>query len=109
MDGGKKALLTSGSGTSVADTGETVSAEAAVSYNDLGDRAPRLVALDEVPSEVDESGRIRLASYIAALGLDLIYTSHGWDGAPGAWDGIDLYDLEAGSDGWGDQPSPVTS
>lgn len=59
----------------------------------------RLAALDEVPSEVDEEGREGLARYIAELDLDLVATSHHWDGAPGAWDGIDAHDLEAGPDG----------
>ena len=31
--------------------------------------------------------------------LDLVCTSHLWDGCPGAWDGIDAHDLEAGPDG----------
>jgi len=59
----------------------------------------RLVALDEVPVEVDERGREGLARYIAELDLDLICTSYLWDGCPGAWDGIDAHDLEAGPDG----------
>lgn len=67
------------------------------------DRSPatsaRLAALDEVPAEVDEQGRESLARYIAALDLDLICTSYLWDGAPGAWDGIDAHDLEAAPDG----------
>ena len=71
----------------------------AATYDRFGDEALRLLALDEVPSEVDEAGKEGLARYIAQLGLDLIATSHGWDGAPGAWDGIDAYDLEVGSDG----------
>ena len=58
----------------------------------------RLAALDEVPAEVDERGREGLARYIAELDLDLICTSYLWDGAPGAWDGIDAWDLEAGPD-----------
>jgi hypothetical protein len=44
--------------------------------------AARLAALDEVPSEVDAEGREGLARYIAQLDLDLIATSHHWDGAP---------------------------
>ncbi|MEA5117236.1 MAG: SbcC/MukB-like Walker B domain-containing protein [Propionicimonas sp.] len=57
--------------------------------------ALRLTALDEVPAEVDEQGREGLARYLAELDLDVICTSYLWDGAPGAWDGIDAYDLEA--------------
>ena len=62
-------------------------------YDDLPATALRLVALDEVPGEVDEQGREGLARYIASLDLDLVCTSHSWDGAPGAWDGTDIYDL----------------
>lgn len=62
-------------------------------YDDLPETAMRLVALDEVPGEVDEQGREGLARYIASLDLDLVCTSHSWDGAPGAWDGTDIYDL----------------
>jgi hypothetical protein len=40
-----------------------------------------------------------LARYIAELDLDLVCTSYSWDGCPGAWDGIDAHDLEAGPDG----------
>jgi hypothetical protein len=58
----------------------------------------RLAALDEVPTEVDEEGRTALARYLAELDLDLLCTSHSWDGAPGAWDGIDAYDLEKDTD-----------
>jgi hypothetical protein len=58
----------------------------------------RLAALDEVPAEVDEQGREGLARYIATLDLDLICTSYLWDGAPGAWDGIDAWDLESAAD-----------
>ena len=29
----------------------------------------------------------------------MICTSYLWDGCPGAWDGIDAHDLEAGADG----------
>lgn len=60
--------------------------------------ALRLTALDEVPAEVDEQGREGLARYLAELDLDVICTSYLWDGAPGAWDGIDAYDLEAVDD-----------
>ena len=59
----------------------------------------RLAALDEVPAEVDERGREGLARFIAELDLDLVCTSYLWDGAPGAWDGIDAHDLEAAGDG----------
>ena len=55
----------------------------------------RLATLDEVPVEVDEVGREGLARYIAELDLDLLCTSHLWDGAPGAWDGVDAWDFEA--------------
>lgn len=61
--------------------------------------ALRLVPLDEVPAEVDERGREGLARYLAELDLDILCTSYLWDGAPGAWDGIDAHDLEAGADG----------
>jgi dsDNA-binding SOS-regulon protein len=71
----------------------------AAAYDRFPDGATRLVALDEVPSEVDQEGREDLARYIAELDLDLVATSHQWDGAPGAWDGIDAHDLEAGPDG----------
>jgi hypothetical protein len=71
----------------------------AAAYDRLGPKVLRLVTLDEVPAEVDERGREGLARYIAALDLDLICTSYLWDGAPGAWDGIEAYDLEAGDDG----------
>jgi DNA polymerase III delta prime subunit len=71
----------------------------AAGYDRLGPKAPRLVTLDEVPAEVDERGREGLARYIAELDLDLICTSYLWDGCPGAWDGVDAYDLEAGPDG----------
>ncbi|GAA1733123.1 MULTISPECIES: hypothetical protein [Streptomyces] len=36
---------------------------------------------------------------LAELDVDLLCTSYLWDGAPGAWDGIDAHDLEAGEDG----------
>lgn len=71
----------------------------AAGYDSLGTTGLRLAALDEVPAEVDERGREGLARYLADLDLDLVATSYLWDGAPGAWDGIDAYDLEAGSDG----------
>jgi hypothetical protein len=70
----------------------------AAGYDRLGDTVLRLAALDEVPAEVDEQGREGLARYIASLDLDLICTSYLWDGAPGAWDGIDAWDLEAAAD-----------
>jgi DNA polymerase III delta prime subunit len=73
-------------------------AAAAAGYDGLAATGARLVALDEVPAEVDERGRQGLARYLADLDLDVIATSHLWDGSPGAWDGIDAYDLEAGSD-----------
>jgi hypothetical protein len=73
-------------------------AAVAAAYDQFGPKAPRLVALDEVPAEVDDRGREGLARYIAELDLDLICTSFMWDGCPGAWDGIDAYDLEAGPD-----------
>jgi hypothetical protein len=53
----------------------------------------------KVPAEVDERGREGLARYMAELDLDLVCTSYLWDGAPGAWDGIDAHDLESGGDG----------
>jgi len=68
----------------------------AAAYDKFGERALRLVSLDEIPAEVDESGREGLAKYLAELELDLICTSYLWDGCPGAWDGIDAHDLEAG-------------
>jgi hypothetical protein len=71
----------------------------AANYDRFGSRALRLVPLDEVPAEVDEQGREGLARYIGELDLDLICTSYLWDGCPGAWDGIDAHDLEAGPDG----------
>lgn len=71
----------------------------AASYDRLGQTGLRLAALDEVPAEVDERGREGLARYLAQLDLDLICTSYLWDGSPGAWDGIDAHDLEAGPDG----------
>jgi len=74
-------------------------AAVAAAYDTFPASACRLAALDEVPSEVDEDGREGLARYIAELDLDLIATSHHWDGAPGAWDGIDAHDLEAAPDG----------
>lgn len=74
-------------------------AAVAAAYDKFPETALRLAALDEVPSDVDEAGREGLARYIASLDLDLLATSHGWDGAPGAWDGIDAFDLEAAPDG----------
>lgn len=71
----------------------------AANYDRLGPTGLRLAALDEVPAEVDERGREGLARYLAELDLDLLCTSYLWDGAPGAWDGIDAHDLEAGPDG----------
>ncbi|MDP2316540.1 MAG: SbcC/MukB-like Walker B domain-containing protein [Pseudomonadota bacterium] len=71
----------------------------AASYDRFGPQGLRLVALDEVPTEVDDRGREGLARYIAELDLDLCCTSHLWEGCPGAWDGIDAFDLEAGPDG----------
>ncbi|WP_433789627.1 SbcC/MukB-like Walker B domain-containing protein [Actinoplanes sp. CA-252034] len=73
-------------------------AAVAAYFDQLDTTGPRLIALDEVPAEVDERGREGLARYIADLDLDLICTSYLWDGAPGAWDGIDAWDLEAGPD-----------
>ncbi|HEX8345032.1 MAG TPA: SbcC/MukB-like Walker B domain-containing protein [Actinoplanes sp.] len=73
-------------------------AAVAAYYDQLDMAGLRLAALDEVPAEVDERGREGLARYIAELDLDLICTSYLWDGAPGAWDGIDAWDLEAGPD-----------
>lgn len=71
----------------------------AAAYDRFGEKALRLVTLDEVPAEVDDRGREGLARYIAQLDLDLVCTSYLWDGCPGAWDGIDAHDLEAGPDG----------
>jgi hypothetical protein len=73
-------------------------ASVAAFYDQLDLTGLRLAALDEVPAEVDEQGREGLARYIAELDLDLICTSYLWDGAPGAWDGVDAFDLEAGPD-----------
>jgi hypothetical protein len=70
----------------------------AAGYDRFGERVLRLAALDEVPAEVDEQGREGLARYLATLDLDLICTSYLWDGAPGAWDGIDAWDLESAPD-----------
>jgi Putative exonuclease SbcCD, C subunit len=70
----------------------------AAGYDQLGATVLRLAALDEVPAEVDEQGREGLARYIAHLDLDLICTSYLWDGAPGAWDGVDAWDLESAAD-----------
>ncbi|MBB5891415.1 SbcC/MukB-like Walker B domain-containing protein [Kutzneria kofuensis] len=74
-------------------------AAVAAAYDSLVPSGLRLIALDEVPAEVDERGREGLARYLAELDLDLVCTSYLWDGAPGAWDGIDAHDLEAAGDG----------
>ncbi|GHE11926.1 SbcC/MukB-like Walker B domain-containing protein [Streptomyces alanosinicus] len=71
----------------------------AAEYRDLPAHALRLCALDEVPGEVDEAGRDGIAKYTASLDLDLMCTSHHWDGSPGAWDGIDIHDLAKSSTG----------
>ncbi|WP_069770982.1 SbcC/MukB-like Walker B domain-containing protein [Streptomyces sp. LUP30] len=71
----------------------------AAGYDRFPSTGLRLVPLDEVPAEVDERGREGLARYLAELDLDVLCTSYLWDGAPGAWDGIDAHDLEAGADG----------
>ena len=71
----------------------------AAAYDRFGEKTLRLVPLDEVPVEVDERGREGLARYIADLDLDLVCSSYLWDGCPGAWDGIDAHDMEAGPDG----------
>ncbi|MFE5757507.1 SbcC/MukB-like Walker B domain-containing protein [Streptomyces massasporeus] len=68
-------------------------------YRELPGYAARLCALDEVPGEIDERGRDGIAAYTASLDLDLMCTSHHWDGSPGAWDGIDIYDLEKSTNG----------
>ncbi|MER5960277.1 SbcC/MukB-like Walker B domain-containing protein [Streptomyces sp. NPDC001893] len=70
----------------------------AASYDRFTTTGLRLVPLDEVPAEVDERGREGLARYLATLDLDILCTSYLWDGAPGAWDGIDAHDLEAAPD-----------
>lgn len=70
-------------------------AAVAALYDRMPATCPRLAALYEVPAEVDEAGREGVARYIAELDLDLIATSYVLDGAPGAWDGIDAWDLEA--------------
>jgi hypothetical protein len=74
-------------------------AAVAAFYDQLDLGGLRLAALDEVPAEVDERGRESLARYLAELDLDIICTSYLWDGAPGAWDGIDAWDLEEAPDG----------
>lgn len=74
-------------------------AAVAAAYDGLTPSGLRLAALDEVPAEVDERGREGLARYMAELDLDLVCTSYLWDGAPGAWDGVDAHDLEAAEDG----------
>ncbi|MGK7235785.1 SbcC/MukB-like Walker B domain-containing protein [Streptomyces hygroscopicus] len=71
----------------------------AAEYRHLPAHALRLCALDEVPGEVDEAGRDGIARYTASLDLDLMCTSHHWDGSPGAWDGIDIHDLAKSSTG----------
>ncbi|WP_329392624.1 hypothetical protein OHA45_37170 [Streptomyces lydicus] len=71
----------------------------AAEYRDLPAHALRLCALDEVPGEVDQAGRDGIAEYTASLDLDLMCTSHHWDGSPGAWDGIDIHDLAKSSTG----------
>lgn len=71
----------------------------AAEYRDLPAHALRLCALDEVPGEIDEAGRDGIAAYTASLDLDLMCTSHHWDGSPGAWDGIDVHDLAKSSTG----------
>ncbi|WP_331731102.1 SbcC/MukB-like Walker B domain-containing protein [Streptomyces phaeochromogenes] len=71
----------------------------AAGYDRFTSTGLRLVPLDEVPAEVDDRGREGLARYLAELDLDILCTSYLWDGAPGAWDGIDAHDLEAGADG----------
>ncbi|MFC9221978.1 SbcC/MukB-like Walker B domain-containing protein [Streptomyces hygroscopicus] len=71
----------------------------AAEYRHLPAHALRLCALDEVPGEVDEAGRDGIAKYTASLDLDLMCTSHHWDGSPGAWDGIDIHDLAKSSTG----------
>ena len=68
-------------------------AAVAAAYDRLGESALRLAALDEVPIAVDGTGLEGLARYIAQLDLDLIATSHEWDGEPGAWDRVDAHDL----------------
>ncbi|MER6334481.1 SbcC/MukB-like Walker B domain-containing protein [Streptomyces sp. NPDC001034] len=70
----------------------------AAEYRDLPPHAARLCALDEVPGDVDDHGRDGIAAYLASLDLDLMSTSHNWDGSPGAWDGIDIFELEKGPD-----------
>ncbi|MFP3712656.1 SbcC/MukB-like Walker B domain-containing protein [Puerhibacterium sp. TATVAM-FAB25] len=75
-------------------------ASVAALYDSLPDTALRLAALDEIPATVDGHGLDGLARYIGTLDLDLVCTSHGWDGAPGAWDAVDLHDLEAWTSGW---------
>ncbi len=71
----------------------------AAEHDKLDPAAPRLAALDEVPAEVDAAGKDGLARYLSHLDLDLLCTSHGWDGSPGSWDGIDIYALEKLPDG----------
>ncbi|MGW3387350.1 SbcC/MukB-like Walker B domain-containing protein [Streptomyces cinereoruber] len=71
----------------------------AAEYRDLPAHALRLCALDEVPGEIDQAGRDGIAAYTASLDLDLMCTSHHWDGSPGAWDGIDIHDLAKSTTG----------
>ncbi len=71
----------------------------AAEHDKFDPAAPRLAALDEVPAEVDAAGKDGLARYLSHLDLDLVCTSHGWDGSPGSWDGIDIYALEKLPDG----------
>jgi hypothetical protein len=66
----------------------------AAEYRDLPPHAAGLCALDEVPGDVDDQGRDGIAAYLESLDLDLMSTSHNWDGSPGAWDGIDIFELE---------------
>ncbi|MCP2342995.1 SbcC/MukB-like Walker B domain-containing protein [Actinomadura rupiterrae] len=74
-------------------------AAVAATYDGFGSDGLRLATLDEVPAEVDEAGREGLARYLAELDLDILCTSYLWDGAPGAWDGIDAWDFEGDESG----------
>lgn len=67
-------------------------------YRDLPPHAARLCALDEVPGDIDDQGKDSIAGYLATLDLDLMSTSHNWDGSPGTWDGIDIFELEKGAE-----------
>ncbi|MFE7777680.1 SbcC/MukB-like Walker B domain-containing protein [Streptomyces sp. NPDC057445] len=71
----------------------------AAAHDSLATTAPRITALDEIPAEVDLTGRDALARYLSHLDLDLICTSHAWDGSPDAWDGVDAYNLHKTSNG----------